>query len=131
MKKAIVVILSVLYLTTSGGAVVNLHYCMGKLTGWSLGHDKSDICAKCGMKKSGKNNNDCCRDEHKFLRNSSDQKTAELLFFQPDQGMALPVSVIEIPTHDFSSLAEAKPVTNSPPRSNGIAVYIRNCVFLI
>ena len=35
MKKAIVSILAVLYLCSSAGATVHLHYCMGKLVNWS------------------------------------------------------------------------------------------------
>ncbi|MDP4263675.1 MAG: hypothetical protein Q8941_14200 [Bacteroidota bacterium] len=132
MKKVIIAILSVLYLSTSSGAMVNLHYCMGRLTNWTLGHDKSDICSKCGMKKSAKNNNDCCKDEHKFLKNNSDQKTAESAFQQAELSVAaLPASFIEIAFHDFPSLTEEKPVCNAPPRSNGVATYIRNRVFLI
>jgi len=40
-------------------------------------------------------------------------------------------SFIEIPSIDFLSLSEQKPISNAPPRSIGIAVYIRNCTYLI
>jgi hypothetical protein len=40
MKKFITAILAVLYLGTSSGATIHMHYCMGKLAEWGLGHQK-------------------------------------------------------------------------------------------
>ena len=40
-------------------------------------------------------------------------------------------TVVEIPFNNFSSLTEKNPYGNAPPRSAAVAVYIRNCVFLI
>ena len=36
MKKLLITILALVYLTVSSGATVNLHYCMGKLMSWDL-----------------------------------------------------------------------------------------------
>jgi hypothetical protein len=133
MKKLIAAILAIIFITTSTGATVYLHYCMGKLADWNLGYNTSDTCGKCGMKISEKkNNNGCCKDDHKFLKNTADQKIAEL-GFQLTQVMvvALPASSIEISFYDFPSMAEVKHVSHAPPRSSCVAVYLRNCVFLI
>jgi hypothetical protein len=133
MRKLLVAILALLYISTSSGAVVvHLHYCMGKLAGWGFGDNKSSTCGKCGMEKMDKKDNDCCKDEHKLLKNDSDQKNAET-GFQMIQllGVALPVSSIEISFTDFVSVTEESPGAHAPPRSSGVAVYIRNCVFLI
>ncbi|MBK8522228.1 MAG: hypothetical protein IPL54_15650 [Chitinophagaceae bacterium] len=37
-EKFITAILAVLYLGTSSGATIHMHYCMGKLAEWGLGH---------------------------------------------------------------------------------------------
>ncbi|MBK6990321.1 MAG: hypothetical protein IPH34_00115 [Chitinophagaceae bacterium] len=37
MKKFITAILAVLYISTSTGAMVHMHYCMGQLADWGLG----------------------------------------------------------------------------------------------
>lgn len=84
------------------------------------------------MEKSDEKDNGCCKDEHKFVKNDTDQKTAEA-GFQLIQllAVALPVTFIEIPSTDFPSVTEENPISHAPPRSSGVAVYIRNCVFLI
>lgn len=132
MKKFVAAILIVLYFGTSTGATVHMHYCMGKLADWSLGHNKSRTCANCGMEKSDEKDNGCCKDEHKFVKNDNDQKAAESFVIN------FSLQVIDLPVEYFSaseirvaSLTEKYPVSHAPPRSNGVAVYIRNCTFLI
>jgi hypothetical protein len=80
MKKFLAVILALAYMTASTGATLHMHYCMGKLADWGLGHNTSKTCDKCGMEKSGEKDNGCCKDEHKFVKNNTDQKTAETAF---------------------------------------------------
>ena len=132
MKKFLAVILALAYMTASTGATLHMHYCMGKLADWGLGHNTSKTCGKCGMEKSGEKDNGCCKDEHKFVKNNTDQKTAESAF-QLTQlvAVALPVSFVEIPSNDFLSVTEENPISHAPPRSCNVAVYIRNCVFLL
>ena len=130
MKKFIVAIFSIFYLAISCGFTVHMHYCMGKLADWDLGHNKSKTCSKCGMEKSKEKDNGCCKDEQKFVKNVTDQKIAEA-GLQMAKVLTLPVSFIEIPTIDFHVVTEENPVSHAPPRSGVIAVYIRNCVFLI
>lgn len=132
MKKFIVTILALVYITTSSGAMLHMHYCMGELANWDLGHNRSKTCGNCGMEKSEEKDNGCCKDEHKFVKNDNDQKTAEALVITfASQVIDLPIeyfSVLDIPV---SSVTEKHPVSHAPPRSNGVAVYIRNCSFLI
>lgn len=129
MKKFLVTILALVYISTSTGAVLHMHYCMGKMVDWGLIHNDSKECSKCGM---GEENNGCCKDEHKFVKNDTDQKTLKA-GFQLIQllAVALPVCYIEIPSNDFPAIIEENPISHAPPRSSGVAVYIRNCVFLI
>ncbi len=132
MIKLITVIFAVLYLGTSTGATVHMHYCMGELADWGLGHNKSKTCSNCGMEKSDEKDNGCCKDEHKFVKNDTDQKTAQVSFdLMQIVATALPVSFIEIPAANFTKVKEENPFSHAPPRSNGVAVYIRNCTFLI
>jgi hypothetical protein len=132
MKKVITAILAVLYLVTSTGATVHMHYCMGKLADWGLGHNKSKTCAECGMKKSDEKDNGCCKDEHKFVKNDSDQKIAESGFqVMQFTSVALQVSFFETPENNIPSVTEENPISHAPPRSIGVAVYILNSTFLI
>jgi hypothetical protein len=132
MKKFMVAILALLYIGTSTGATLHMHYCMGQLADWGLGQNKSKTCGKCGMDKSEEKDNGCCKDEHKFIKNITDQKTVEAGFqFLQLIAVALPVSFVEIPLVNISSVTEENPISHAPPRTGSVAVYIRNCVFLI
>ena len=128
MKKVIVSILAVLYLCSSVGATVHLHYCMEKLVNWSLTDKDSDQCDKCGMQKDG----DCCKDELKFVKNSLDQKTAEsAIQLMQITTNAAPVSVINISELYPTTLAENYPISHAPPIKSGVDILIRNCIFRI
>ncbi len=132
MKNFLVVIVALLYMSTSSGATLYIHYCMGKQAGWGFGENKSKTCGGCGMEKSEEKDNGCCKDEHKFIKSDTDQKTTET-GFQLIQliAVALPASFIEISADDFSSVTDENPISDAPSRSDGVAVYIRNCIFLI
>lgn len=132
MKKIIIAILAILYIGSSAGASVHMHYCMGKMADWGIGHIDSKTCDNCGMEKTEKTDNGCCKDEHKFFKDDSAQKIAEnnMQMLQL-LSIALPPSYIVLPVVDFPSVTEENPMSHAPPRTNGVAVYIRNCIFLI
>ena len=141
MKKFLATILAVIYLSTSLGATVHLHYCMDKLVAWGLGKEKTNgkSCPYCGMAKTtntdkhcGKESKGCCKDEQKTVKLENDQKISNA-FFQFSQ---IPVEAV---THSFSdytfeyasSLTEKFPITNAPPRTQNISLCVLNCVFRI
>ncbi len=129
MKKFLVSILAFLYITTSTGATMNMHFCMGKLNNWELGATTFKKCSKCGMEEK---NNGCCRDEQTFLKNQPDQKITETAFQSIKIiAVALPPSFVGVVFNHFPQLTEKYPLSNAHPRTGDVAVYIRNCVFLI
>lgn len=109
-----------------------MHYCMGELADWGLGANDSTTCSTCGMQESDEKDNGCCKDKHTVVKNNADQKLAEfgLLSIQV-VAVALPVSFIKFHSDDFLSSREENAVSHPPHRSTGVAVYIRNCFFLI
>ncbi|WP_431210247.1 HYC_CC_PP family protein [Puia sp. P3] len=137
MKKVFVSILAILYLSTSMGATVHLHYCMGRLVAWGLMDKESRDCVSCGMSKSeampgcsvGMKN--CCHDEHMHFQNDPAQKLvqswvewnlAPALVVMPYQGWNEPVVIA--PAID-------RPVAHGPPLSGKVPVFLRNCSFRI
>jgi hypothetical protein len=137
MKRVVAFILMVLYLSTSMGATVYMHYCMGQLVGWGLVDRESRDCVACGMAKAramqecsvGMKN--CCHDDHKHFQSDRAQK--------PAQGWAewnltpalavLPGAVwIEPAT---LAITLARPVANGPPLAENVPVFLRNCNFRI
>ncbi len=132
MKKFLVAILAILYISSSTGAPVHMHYCMGKLAGAGLGNHTSKTCGNCGMEKSGKKTDDCCKDENKFFKSQTDQQTSQPVFQLPQPvTVALPVSCFEMPSVDIFFLLTENLISHAPPQGSGVAVYIRNCFFLI
>ena len=131
MRKFVLSILSVFYLMSATGITIQLHYCMGQLADWDLGRKESKACGSCGMEKAAPDKNDCCKDEHKFVKNNTDQKTVESAFqlMEVMGTLLLPVHP-ELPSVRVTSLTEENPVCNAPPRSS-VAVYILNRTFLI
>ena len=106
-----------------------MHYCMGKLADSGLIKNTSKTCGKCGMEETG---NGCCRHEEKFVKNDTDQKTTESGFQFIQLIYAVPhVFFVEALSNNFLSEAVVNPINNAPPQKSSIAVYIRNCVFLI
>src|SRR5687767_3930391 len=65
MQKILSILLAVIYLSTSSGLALQVHYCMDEVSGVSLAADDEKGCGKCGMEK---NSNTCCKDETKFVK---------------------------------------------------------------
>lgn len=127
-------ILAILYIGSSTGAVVHMHYCMGKLVDMDLWHgQKANHCEKCGSKENSKScNKKCCKDVHKLVKLDKDQKTAESTF----QFVALTSFVTsdhfyDLPQVQTATLTQEYPVTNAPPRSNKVQPFIILCTFRI
>jgi len=138
MKKVLATILAFIYLSTSMGATVHLHYCMGKLASWELFNHGSKHCTFCGMsKKSADKNcitrkNSCCKDEQKQIKTHEDQKVTQseiqLLKLYPD---ALVVHHLMLQDSRLSSFAIAYPAANAPPLIGKVPVFLFNCNFRI
>ncbi|MES2648127.1 MAG: hypothetical protein V4717_14715 [Bacteroidota bacterium] len=132
MKRLITIILAILYMGTSIGATMHMHYCMGKLAAWSFSFNKSDACPKCGMEKAVTKAKGCCSDEQKTFKASTDQKVANLSFQAIYSiAAAIPSDFVDAPANRVISITEANPLSKGPPLANSIAIYIRNRVFLI
>ena len=105
----IIAILAILYLITSIGIVWHYHYCMGQLVRCEIWENKKSTCSQCGMPlKSQSGDNDCCKDEYKYVKDDNDQQfsntftlTKTKLLFTPiyDQQVSISLSTT------FSSVA--------------------------
>ena len=111
VKKVLIAILAFVYLNIATGVVLNLHYCMGKLSSVEYGFDNHDGCDDCGMEMS-----DCCKSELQIVKLQDSHKSSDFHFqFQP--------VVPQLPswtTEPLSVISFHKPVTvlyHSPPDS--------------
>jgi hypothetical protein len=138
MKKVLLSILAIVYLSTSLGATIHLHYCMGRLVSWGLTEHSGKSCGFCGMQKmpaSGECSlgaKTCCHEESMQIRNDKDQKSAQELF----QVMKAAPAVADLPQPARMDAAifspvKAQPASNGPPLMALVPVYLRNCNFRI
>jgi hypothetical protein len=128
LKKAFLILLSFIYLASSAGATVQLHYCMDKLVGAGMHDSESDQCDKCGMKKQ----DGCCKDKSKQVKLESDQKPASTFFIS----YYFPAIVQETSFDVFHSLylendSYSLPYSNGPPIHIGLQLYKYLRVFRI
>jgi len=138
MKKCIAAILAVLYLSTSVGATVHLHYCMGKLAAWTLQDPSANDDFLCGMPKSpafqgcSLAKKDCCRDEYHQIKTGKDHKlgsAASEIVKLTAVAAKLPRAVAV--SSFITSLSLTLPNANGPPGKDGVPVFLRNCSFRI
>jgi hypothetical protein len=131
MKKFLATILAFIYLSSSMGATIHLHYCMGKLASWGLIDHESKNCTQCGMLKQSASSHskelktECCRDEHKQIKTDRDQKLSPSEFFKyniPAQSTA----VNEPGTQGTTpfSIATEYPNTNAPPLIGDLPLFV-------
>ena len=84
------------------------------------------------MKKEANKDNGCCKDEHKFFKNDTDQKSAEAgIQMLQWLATALPPLTAAIQMNYFPLVTVENPMSHPPPPGTSVAVYIRNCVFRI
>ena len=130
MKKFFVFILAVLYLSTSVGATVHMHFCMNEFVGWNLFPSKDGKCGKCGMDEKDKEG--CCKDEHKHFKLETDhQKTngAQFINFIITPDLSLPVLDITFPSS--INITESDPACHAPPDIAKYRLHVLHCLFLI
>ena len=127
MKKFIISIVAVLYITISSGIVFNVHYCMGKINSVKVDLLVKNICS-CGSKKETKG---CCKTEHKFIKIEDNHQAsfADVVFQSPVQNIPIIYNLINTPLMQINEINTFN--NHSPPLLSKQYSYIRNCVFLI
>jgi hypothetical protein len=130
VKKAAVILLLLIYGSSTAGATVHLHYCMNEFVGWSLLAEQNGTCGKCGMEED--ESEGCCKNEHRHFQLKTDhQKTSEVhlpdLAFSPlarltDNNSGLFIAVL---------INERYPLCHAPPGVRSASLHILNCLFRV
>jgi hypothetical protein len=131
MKKVLSAILAFVYLSTSMGATIHLHYCMGKLASWGLIDHESKNCAQCGMEKKTSTSHcmaakmDCCKDEHKQIKTDKDQKLFPSEFSKYNNLFhEIALNENDIQSVKTFSISIEYPNTNAPPLSDKLPLFV-------
>ncbi|WP_127129555.1 HYC_CC_PP family protein [Pseudoflavitalea rhizosphaerae] len=135
MKQFLVFILAFIYLGSSAGATVHLHYCKGQLVDIRVGEKEKGSCSGCkAPKKAAKPcMKSCCKDEHRMLKLEKDHQQAGEVQFKFAQAFfhILPVSYIVMPDIFLKSSAEVLPKTHAPPLFSSLRLHIQHCHFRV
>lgn len=128
MKKAIIAILAILYVTIASGVVVNVHYCMGRIASVEYGYDDHDVCGKCGMSATKKG---CCHTEYKLVKLQDEHRLvqAQVAFLAVPSEVPVTTTVFPAPVSGEDHYRSLQ--YHSPPDGRLNEVYLRNCVFRI
>jgi hypothetical protein len=131
MKKVLTTILAFVYLSSSMGATIHLHYCMGKLASWSLIDHESSKCPQCGMVKKTSSSKcmatkmACCKDEHKQIKTDKDQKLSPSEFFKYNNlSQAIALNEPAVQTMKAISFSTEYPNTNAPPLFDKLPLFV-------
>ena len=127
MKKGVIFLLAIIYITLTSGIAVNIHYCMGRVAGVTYGQEAEHKCDKCGMEKK----NGCCETEHKLIKADNDHIYTKTVSAPLSLTTALPIVFPDLNILITPSQEHFNSRYHSPPdvRSNNFAVY--NSVFII
>ncbi len=129
MKKTVVLLLMLIYGSATMGATVHLHYCMNEFVGWSLLSGSDDKCGKCGMEE--KDQEGCCKDEHKQLKLKTDHQKAGVSAFFMVLAPAITTPVPVFNFQPFLQIIERYSTCHAPPNTGDIPLHVFHCVFLI
>ena len=130
MKKFLVTILAFIYLITTSGIVVTIHYCMGKLSSAEYGVAKVSKCDKCGMMETQKKKG-CCHTESKIFKVDDSHNYVKSNVDFSKIVIAAPVGFISF-NQSLPGVEKALALKyHSPPDSRSSSVYLYNSVFRI
>ena len=121
MKKGLVFLLAIIYISLTSGIVVNIHYCMGRVAGVTYGAEASHRCDKCGMEsKKG-----CCDTEHKLVKADDDHIYAKSIDAPLNFTALAAIPFSEYNVSFIASKDQYDTKYHSPPdlRSNNLTVY--------
>jgi hypothetical protein len=123
MKKILVTILALVYLTSTFGASVRLDCCLEKLVSVTLGTTPHEEL--WSEEKS-------CKDDHKQSRLGHEQKHSDakirIAKFVP---LSLNTTFPDYSFHAVSTLTETYPLNNAPPQQANVPLFILHCVHRI
>ncbi len=122
MKKVAATILAFVYLATSSGAIINSHYCMGKM--YSVDFSNENKCSKCGMKHE----KGCCENKAKVLKAQDAHPFVNCETSLPSNYVLI-YTTYNIYSTTFPSLTSAFATHNNSPPHSGTSLSVLYCIF--
>jgi hypothetical protein len=127
MKRFFTLILMLIYITASSGVVLNVHYCMGKVSSVKVDNFSDEVC-KCGAAAAEMS---CCFSEFKVVKLEDAHKAVVVAPHIEMPVANLPVSLSLIDIAKTLPATEQRRVIHHPPLTSTLDIYIKNGVFRI
>jgi hypothetical protein len=125
LKRLVIIVLAMLYLTTVSGFALNLHYCFNRLASVRV-DAPANSCVKLQSSKMK-----CCKDQKIEIKVKDAHQNNSPLHWSKFFPIALPVSAFVI----LAPIVQDQVITNTtergPPQAPGIPVFIKNRIFRI
>lgn len=130
MKHVLISFIAVLYFIISSGLVMNIHYCMGKVSSVQMNKLASKGC-KCSKSEQETAPKSCCKTELKMvkLQDSHKASSADYVFQAPVTPVSVYTSYLQLPL--LNAVSKVYADINAPPLLSGQDTYLLNCVFRI
>lgn len=131
MKKIFISVIAVLYFTVTNGMVMNVHYCMGKISSVTFNHDadhEDGTCSKCGINKT---ENHCCKDEVTTVKLTDSHQTSSIAFQLSSLSSIVTFQSIDLQTPEQGLSAIPSSEYDPPPANTLNKVYLAVNVFRI
>jgi hypothetical protein len=119
-----------IYLVFSNGWVLDVHYCMNKVSSVHLFETKPEQCSKCGM--DANESDGCCHDEEQIVKLVQDQRPPVTLHYALEAPTALEAAHPSVTNFSIRAFTQKVTLaTHDPPRVPLQEIYLRNRVFRI
>ena len=125
LKRSVIIVLAMLYLTTVSGFALNLHYCFNRLASVKV-DAPANSCVKLQSSKMR-----CCKDQKIEIKVKDAHQNNSPLHWSKFFPIALPVSAFVIFTPDVQDQLIANVTERGPPKTSGLPLFLKNCIFRI
>lgn len=127
VKRYVAIVLLMLYVITVSGFALNLHYCFNQLASV-----KVDAPATTCVRVLESSKMKCCKDKHIEIKvKDVHQNNSPLHWSKFFPVASLPVSLFVDFIPSTQNPVAATSAERGPPKTPGVAIFLKNCIFRI
>lgn len=123
LKRSVIIVLAMLYLTTVSGFALNLHYCLNQLASVKV-DAQPNTCARLQNSKMR-----CCKDQKIEIKVKDAHQNNSPLHWSKFFPIALPASAFMIFTPTVQNPLVVNVTDRGPPKTPGVTLFLRSCIF--
>lgn len=130
MKRIIVSIIALIYFTVSSGMIMNVHYCMGKVSTIQINQVPDERCI-CGLPKKETSSKGCCKTEFTVVKLADTHKASSASYDIQTPVVLVARSLSQLEASLYNTSLKIYADIHGPPLLSEQDTYLLNCVFRI